>query len=60
MRSNIMSIIGGKAENPISHKQKMIKIRLRVSVISEKFRAMIIDFHSDHALQILDIRRINF
>ena len=54
-----MGIIRGKAEDFISHEQKMIKIRLGIAVVSEKFRTVVVDFHTDHALQIFDIRRID-
>ena len=55
-----MSIIRSKTENFISYKQKMIKIRLRITVVSEKFGTVVVDFHTDHTLQIFDIGRIDF
>jgi len=57
---DIMSIIRSKTENFISYKQKMIKIRLRITVVSEKFGTVVVDFHTDHTLQIFDIGRIDF
>ena len=59
MFPDIVGIVGGKAENLIFHKQKVVKIRLGIAIVSEKFRTVVVDFHADHALQIFDIRGID-